>query len=268
MHLFNLPFPIRDYINDCKLILDSCGRVVIGLIDIAKSKRLFDATSTCIRIQQTIYQGLSCNVPFITHELWKKMAEKFDGLAGITEQLHRNPKFSKELVKYLEKSMPVWDHHMRDKILEAFKSHPVMRMEVRSRGFDSEENVESGEWVEEGGEAVLYVTIEKENNCSNRVMVQKHTKIKDVTWWILVADNRNNLLALRKASMLSATDSGKSMMIWMRRFWLWTAGAMFASIDGSMRWQSQMVTGVVLPAMTALASASSVRNWSFRTPSS
>ena len=122
-------------------------------------------------------------------------------LAGITEQLHRNPKFSKELVKYLEKSMPVWDHHMRDKILEAFKSHPVMRMEVRSRGFDSEENVESGEWVEEGGEAVLYVTIEKENNCSNRVMVQKHTKIKDVTWWILVADNRNNLLALRKASI-------------------------------------------------------------------
>ena len=48
---------------------------------------------------------------------------------------------------------------------------------------------------------MLYVTIEKENNCSNRVMVQKHTKIKDVTWWILVADNDNHLLALRKASI-------------------------------------------------------------------
>ena len=34
MHLFNLPFPIRDYLTDCKLILDSSGRVVIGLIDI------------------------------------------------------------------------------------------------------------------------------------------------------------------------------------------------------------------------------------------
>ena len=32
MHFFNLPFPIRDYVNDCKLILDSCSRVIMGLI--------------------------------------------------------------------------------------------------------------------------------------------------------------------------------------------------------------------------------------------
>jgi len=85
MHMFNLPFPIRDYINDCKLILDSCGRVVIGLIDIAKTKRILDVTATCIRIQQTIYQGLSCNIPFITHNVWKQLDRKFTGLAGIIE---------------------------------------------------------------------------------------------------------------------------------------------------------------------------------------
>lgn len=83
MHLFNLPFPIRDYLNDCKLILDSCGRVVMGLIEMAKSKRYLDTVITCIRIQQTIYQGLSCNVPFITHDVWKKIEQKYKGLAGI-----------------------------------------------------------------------------------------------------------------------------------------------------------------------------------------
>lgn len=36
MHIYNLPFPIRDYVNDCKLILDSSGRVIMGLIDVAK----------------------------------------------------------------------------------------------------------------------------------------------------------------------------------------------------------------------------------------
>lgn len=83
MHLFNLPFPIRDYLTDCKLILDSSGRVVIGLIDIAKSRRYLDTLMTCIRIQQTIYQGLSCNVPFITHDIWLLLQKQFNGLAGI-----------------------------------------------------------------------------------------------------------------------------------------------------------------------------------------
>jgi len=32
-------------------------------------------------------------------------------------------------------------------------------------------------------------------------MVQKHTKIKDVTWWVLVGDAKNNLLALKKVSI-------------------------------------------------------------------
>ncbi len=36
MHFFNLPFPIRDYVNDCKLILDSSSRVVMGFIEMAK----------------------------------------------------------------------------------------------------------------------------------------------------------------------------------------------------------------------------------------
>jgi len=32
-------------------------------------------------------------------------------------------------------------------------------------------------------------------------MIQKHTKIKDVTWWVVVGDRENNLLGMRKASI-------------------------------------------------------------------
>ncbi len=30
---------------------------------------------------------------------------------------------------------------------------------------------------------------------------QKHTKIKDVTWWVVVGDKNNNLLAMKKVSV-------------------------------------------------------------------
>jgi hypothetical protein len=113
MHLFNLPFPIRDYLNDCKLILDSCGRVIIGLIDIAKNKRYLDTLMTCIRIQQTIYQGLGCNIPYITYDIWKKIEKKHQGLAGIIEKLHKYPRFEKELLTELEKFLPAWDNHIK-----------------------------------------------------------------------------------------------------------------------------------------------------------
>jgi pre-mRNA-splicing helicase BRR2 len=32
-------------------------------------------------------------------------------------------------------------------------------------------------------------------------LIQKNTKIKDVTWWVLIGDNQNNLLALKKVSI-------------------------------------------------------------------
>ena len=97
--------------------------------------------------------------------------------------------------------MPQWGATEKSKILEGFRSHPVMKMNVESRGYDSENNVERGRSVEEGGEAMLHIYVEKENNVDNRILIQKHTKIKDVTWWILATDQNNHLLGLKKASI-------------------------------------------------------------------
>ena len=71
MHFYHLPFPIRDYVNDCSLILDSSSRVVMGMIEVAKQKQLFDITQNSIYIQQCIYQGVGCNLPFITYPVWR-----------------------------------------------------------------------------------------------------------------------------------------------------------------------------------------------------
>ena len=49
---------------------------------------------------------------------------------------------------------------------------------------------------------MLHIDVFKENyKTSNRLVVQKHKKIKDVSWWILVADSQNNLLSLKKVSV-------------------------------------------------------------------
>jgi hypothetical protein len=109
MHLFNLPFLTRDYLNDCKLVLNSCCNVIIGLIDIAKNKRFLDTIMTCIRIQQAIYQGLTSNIPFITFDIWKKLDKRFIGLAGIIKRLHKQKEFQSELMGFLKTNVPEFD---------------------------------------------------------------------------------------------------------------------------------------------------------------
>jgi hypothetical protein len=37
----------------------------------AKEKKLLDAVKTGIYIQQAIYQGFSCNIPYITYDIWR-----------------------------------------------------------------------------------------------------------------------------------------------------------------------------------------------------
>ncbi len=76
-------------------------------------------------------------------------------------------------------------------------------MKVKSFNYDPETNEESNKAIEEGGESMLHIEIEKENfRASNRMTVQKHTKIKDVTYWVVVAsESDNQVLALKKLSI-------------------------------------------------------------------
>ena len=60
-----------------------------------------------IHIQQAIYQGLGCNLPFMTIDIWDKMDEKFNGLAGVVEAYNQGKKSKeyKEIKKFIEKNI-------------------------------------------------------------------------------------------------------------------------------------------------------------------
>lgn len=105
-------------------------------------------------------------------------------------------------MKFLEKNVVEYDTNKKQKIMTALRSFPRMKMRVSVKNFDSETNTENNEDFVEGGEAVVSVDLFKQNfNIDNRVIVQKHKKIKDVTWWIAIGDTDNNLLALKKVSV-------------------------------------------------------------------
>lgn len=87
----------------------------MGMIEMAKEKRLFDTTQTSIFIQQAIYQGLGCNIPYITYNIWKKMDDKFSGLAGVVEALGKGEKSKEyaEIVSFLEKNVIEYDAYKK-----------------------------------------------------------------------------------------------------------------------------------------------------------
>ena len=161
MHFFNLPFPLRDYVNDCKLILDSSSRVIIGLIEVAKEKKICDAVLMGIYIQQAIYQGFGCSIPYITYDVWLKMVENFDGLAGIVEGLSKGKAAVTAIDGFLQKNVIEYNSDKKHKIFQALDSFPRMKMRVRSYALNSETNEESNNPIEEGGEAIISIEIQK-----------------------------------------------------------------------------------------------------------
>ncbi len=50
-----------------------------------------------------------------------------------------------------------YDSRKEKKIVDAIMSFPVIKMSVKARNFDSEENIENEKAIEEGGEAVLNI---------------------------------------------------------------------------------------------------------------
>ena len=104
-------------------------------------------------------------------------------------------------MRFLEKNVIQYDEYKKGKILEAIKSFPRMKVKTRVRKFNADTNCEEDGKIEEGGEAIVITEIVKENSeVPNRMTVQLHKKIKDVTWWVLIGDTNNNLLGVKKVA--------------------------------------------------------------------
>jgi hypothetical protein len=111
--MFDLPPPIRDYVTDCKLIIDASTRVVLGAIEVATEKKLLDTTLTLIYLEQVIFQGLQCNIPYVDQQTWSDICRSDGfrgGLAQIVEELE-DTKVRRDLVKFFKKGIEHFDRH-------------------------------------------------------------------------------------------------------------------------------------------------------------
>jgi len=57
-HFSRLPMPIRDYITDMKLVLDSSIRIIHAMIELAKEKGFLNITINLMYVMQMIVQGV------------------------------------------------------------------------------------------------------------------------------------------------------------------------------------------------------------------
>ena len=57
-HFSRLPLPIRDYLTDMKLVLDSSIRIIHAMIELAKEKGFLNVTLNLMYIMQMIIQGV------------------------------------------------------------------------------------------------------------------------------------------------------------------------------------------------------------------
>lgn len=66
-----------------------------------------------IYIQQSIYQGMSCNIPYITHDVWEKMSKQFYGLAGLVEKFNENYHAFDKIETFLKKHVIEYDAYKK-----------------------------------------------------------------------------------------------------------------------------------------------------------
>lgn len=206
MHLFDLPPPIRDYVTDMKLIMDASTRVVLGALDIAKEKKLLDAVLMLIYIEQTIFQGLQCNIPYISQKLWKKITSNEKnafpgGLAHIVEEWE-DKVVQADFKQFVKKDLDrEWTKDKEKEIIRVIETLPKVKATVELVGL-SEEGTEDKSiaiYEDMDHECVLKVYLEKQNKADNKLVLQKGSKVKEVSWWIVVGDHQNNVLGIKRA---------------------------------------------------------------------
>lgn len=69
------------------------------------------------------------------------MNKEFNGLAGLVEDYRIGGKNRDRIMKFLKQNVIQYDDKKERKIVEAINSFPVMKMNVKARNFDSDENV-------------------------------------------------------------------------------------------------------------------------------
>lgn len=146
-HLSKSPLPVRDYLTDTKIVLESSIRLLQAMLDISTEKGHLDTSIQLIQIQQMLYQGMWGNESSLQNLLDKDEIKKL-------YKIHK--------IKYLCElwQNETWLNDVKDqaKVRELWESIPNVDIRVRVSGFDGEEGqkLDRDEPLRPGGEVNLF----------------------------------------------------------------------------------------------------------------
>lgn len=201
-----LPLPIRDYITDMKLVLDSSVRFMQAMIDLTAERGHLDTLLNLMNICQMLTQGCwydessLLNIPHFTESLIKKLkdTEKIEHLCQLV-LLH-----SKGLLKPFLKSVDtsLTEAKLKD-IEECIKVIPDVNFRARLFDFNSDDMLpvlKEGQRLKNKDELYAVISAKRHNHQhSLKVNMKKLTKVKDFSWWILVCNiEENKVYSLKK----------------------------------------------------------------------
>eukprot|EP00825_Cyclidium_porcatum_P040193 TRINITY_DN502_c0_g2_i1.p1 TRINITY_DN502_c0_g2~~TRINITY_DN502_c0_g2_i1.p1 ORF type:complete len:587 (+),score=104.74 TRINITY_DN502_c0_g2_i1:77-1837(+) len=201
-HIFRLSLPIRDYLTDTKLVIDSSVRIIHAMIELCAEKGYLNTTLNLICIIQMIMQGIwfdqssLINVPYFDDDVIKQL--NCLHLCELVELQNAN-----RLERMLNKiSQFANDKNKINKIIDAVNCVPSVRIRTQINSFDSATltKEENNELVEEGGEAILTVDLSRENSrYPQKVKIQATQKIKEAGWWVIVGYTKaDQVLGVKK----------------------------------------------------------------------
>ena len=201
-----LPLPIRDYITDTKLVLDSAVRFLQAMLDLSAERGYLDTLLNIMHLIQMVTQGCwlhvssLTNIPYFTDEMVRKLKEKerVEHLCQLITVYNSN-----RLKRMIESVNPKVRAEEYEAIEDCIKHIPDVSFKAKIFDFDSENMVPIlKEGVKVKNEDELYVVISAKRfnfKYPLKVSMKKFQKVKDFSWWIVVGNfEENKVYSLKK----------------------------------------------------------------------
>lgn len=184
-HFSRIALPITDYITDTKTVLDQSIRIVQGYIDIAAHKGYLIPTLNLIACAQMMMQGRwiwsnsLTTLPHVDETVVNALREhKIISLPQLMETPHE--KIKSILAKHLS------SNQVND-ICNVLNELPVIDVSINTMVQPSKE-----------GDRVIQVQLTRQSKIPKKAYTPKYPKIKDESYYIIVANQQQELIALKR----------------------------------------------------------------------
>ena len=207
-HFVRAPLPISDYITDTKSVMDNAPRVLNAMLDISAELGFLDIALHITTLSQMIFQGILptskgyqlYQVPSMTNEVFTALITR--NIITLNDIMNANvEKISKDV--YLQGKS-------QSDFVKTVKGFPKVGASIKIR---SVEEGNKTDWAIKSNdcfnlpkdcECEMEITFElPQQNAADRrqlVYAPKYHKPKEMSWWVILADNNNggNLLVLKR----------------------------------------------------------------------